>query len=267
MSRDQLKREEHTRPDMLAAGLSGSKFAAALRDQLLSSSPPPSPSPPCAACTALGRLNCMHLSASDCAALRGRKMRLIPGRDPSRGRGGGAPDNGPPAAAVVVQVYSCPGRHAYSGAAPPLLVSGRHPPRGTREEKEGKEEEGGEAAVVTYERLRGMCPQCWDETLNAGRAGGRRPWGAQEDAAAALARRALKRPRRSKAWVVARRQRQERGGLGGGGEERREGGGGEKGKKGKMSRRRWRLSKVEEGNGWGRVGDGPPLRLVKMVGT
>ncbi|EMR62841.1 hypothetical protein MGN70_000404 [Eutypa lata] len=166
--------ECYTWPDLRDSKFSGSRDTAALRSQLLSSPSSASPRPPpCKAClTVLGRINCTHISAAQCASLKARKKK--------QQHRAGVSKKGKEA----MQVYACPGRHAFVGTR---ALGGRSISPQARAWKGDRE------------LLAGMCPHCWSEAINDGYRGGRRRW---TQASVTLRK---KEARKSKQWVMDKR--------------------------------------------------------------
>ena len=110
----------------------------------------------CRDCQPLGRANCAHVSAKTCAGLRVPRRMTSKAPRPRHGRTLG------PGQRHMIQIYSCPGRHAYEASE---FLGGRAMSARVRE-----------TAHDARQHIAGMCCQCWSEVVNEGFRGGRRPW-------------------------------------------------------------------------------------------
>ena len=128
----------------------------------------------CALCVRQGRVNCAHISARTAAGLRvpRRMMRNIKTTTATR--------------TPAIQIYSCPGRHAYQAGD---FLGGRAISTRVRA-----------CPPEARQNLQGMCPQCWSEVVNDGFQGGRRKW------TQGMATTSPKPARRSTARVMERRR-------------------------------------------------------------
>ena len=127
-----------------------------------------------ALCVRQGRVNCAHISARTAAGLRvpRRMMRNIKTTTATR--------------TPAIQIYSCPGRHAYQAGD---FLGGRAISTRVRA-----------CPPEARQNLQGMCPQCWSEVVNDGFQGGRRKW------TQGMATTSPKPTRRSTARVMERRR-------------------------------------------------------------
>ena len=128
----------------------------------------------CAQCVRLRRVNCAHVSALTCAGL------LVP-RRMTRTMKTTTVTKTP-----AIQIYSCPGRHAYQAGE---FLGGRAVSTRVRA-----------CPREARQHLAGMCPQCWSEVVNDGFRGGRRKW------SQGMATTSVKPARRSTPRVMEKRR-------------------------------------------------------------